>query len=62
MSKKGLFGVSLYRGAIKKKTSQGKRKKMIKIDIITPSPTHQTTTKSKNCMSFIRRVCQISPS
>lgn len=38
------------------------RKKMIKIDIITPSPTHQTTTKSKNCMSFIRRVCQISPS
>ena len=26
MSKKGLFGVSLYRGAIKKKTSQGKRK------------------------------------
>ena len=30
MSKKGLFGVSLYRGAIKKKTSQGKRKKKIK--------------------------------
>ena len=26
MSKKGLFGVSLYRGAIKKKTSQGKKK------------------------------------
>ena len=30
MSKKGLFGVSLYRGGIKKKTSQGKRKKKIK--------------------------------